>query len=118
MATTKKQLDEYQLQKLEQMKDQKIVCSIVSVSQSGMTRKMNFYYIDNNELIYCNDLIEVVAGYKRDKNNCIIVSGCGMDMIFSVLYNFNMSLVHKDGVKLEHYDNCRYWIDANNYKAV
>jgi len=117
MTTTKK-LDEYQLQKLNDMKGRQMVCSIVSVSKSGMTRKMNFYYINDNDLVYCNDLIEIIAGYKRDKNHCIIVGGCGMDMVFSVLYNFNMSLVHKDDIKQSHSDNCRYWINSDNCRTI
>lgn len=119
--TTQIKLDSYDLKMLESMKDKQIVCSIQSVSKSGMTRKMDFYFITDNQLIYCNKLIAEIAGYNRDKKGSLIVKGCGMDMIFSVLYNFNMSVLklkgftHKDHT---HSENCKFWIDSNNYKLI
>lgn len=111
----------YENEQFESMKDKQIVCSIQSVSKSGMTRKMDFYFISDNRLIYCNKLIAEIAGYSRDKKGSLIVKGCGMDMIFSVLYNFNMSVLKLKGFTYKdhtHSENCEFWIDSNNYKLI
>jgi hypothetical protein len=106
---------------LEDMKNKQIVCTIDSVSKSGMTRKMNFYFVSSGKLLICSSLIAKIAGYGQDKNGCLIVKGCGMDMVFSVLYNFNMSMLHLKGHKrndFSHSENCRFWIDSNNYQLL
>lgn len=114
-------LDSYNMEFLDFMKNKQIVCSIQSVSRSGMTRKMDFYFISDNQLIYCNKIIAEIAGYKRDKKGSLIVSGCGMDMIFSVLYNFNISMLKLKGFTMKdhsHSENCKFWIDSSNYRLV
>lgn len=124
----KKGISSYDFDVLKKVKNKKIVCSIKSVSASGMTRKMDFYALINNELVYINHLISAIAGYKRDKNHCLIVGGCGMDMIFSVLSNFNYAMAPlvtgKDLKTLLDSKECgervydTYYINANNYKML
>jgi len=60
------------------------------VSQSGMQRTIAFYLIINNEPRLIDYYIENIADYKMNKRTeGLIVRGCGMDMGFSVVYNFS-----------------------------
>jgi len=125
---SKKGISEYDFKLLKQIKGKRIVCKIASVSRSGMTRKMSFYVLIKNELVYINHIISAVAGYNRDKNHNLIVGGCGMDMIFSVLSNFNYAMAPlvtgKDLTVLLKTKECGehiydvYYINANNYKMI
>ena len=67
-----------------------IIADIVSVSKSGMNRKIKFYYIRKNRIIRATDAIALLLnkGYKPINNEeGLKVSGCGMDMIMHALYN-------------------------------
>lgn len=121
-------LTQWEKEELENMRGKKIYCNIVSVSRSGMNRKMNFYFINNNELIKCTHLIAKILNKKLDKDHNLPVSGCGMDMIFHVLSSFNYAMARINtgktipelletkecGTRI--YDN--YYIDANNYGYI
>jgi hypothetical protein len=63
-----------------------------SVSRSGMQRVISFFYIDNGQLINFDHKIEVLCGYKQAKNQGLIINGCGMDMIFSVVSSLSYEL--------------------------
>lgn len=71
------------------------------VSRSGMSRQITFFIADKDKKIVCIDWeISHACGYTRDKNNgALKVSGCGMDMGFSVVYNLGRVLFPK-GFKL------------------
>lgn len=103
-------------------KGKKVIVSIKKVSASGMTRKMDFYVIEkvsygNDYLININDKIALIAGYKQDKNDYIIVRGCGMDMVFSVLSNFNYAISELiDGERTKNYS--KYFFDAEHYQLI
>lgn len=124
----KKGLNDYDVGLLKKIKGKRIVCKIESVSRSGMTRKMAFYAVINNELVHITHIISGVAGYKLDKNHNIVVGGCGMDMVFSVLSNFNYAMAPlvtgKDLRTLLDSKECgeriydTYYINANNYKLI
>jgi len=79
----------------------KIYVNVVSVSSSGMSRKMSFHIIKDNELRSISYLVSVVAGYNTDNNYNLKVSGCGMDMGFSVVYNLGRCL-WRDGTPESH----------------
>ena len=54
-------------------------CGVVSVSRSGMSRKIKIGYVYKNELtIIHNPKILKLAGINKNGN----ISGCGMDMLF------------------------------------
>lgn len=106
-------LNEFENKMLENLRNQKIYCNIKSVSKSGMTRRMVFYVQFQNELYYLNDIIAKLTSFKKDKNGYLIVKGCGMDMVFHVLYSFNIGIVNYK--KLEHGTE---WINPNNYKLL
>lgn len=94
-----------------------VVVVIKSVSSSGMMRKMDFYVIYKNDLVRINGAIERIADYKLDKNGSVIVGGCGMDMIFSVLSNFNYAISTKINKKMtKNYST--FFFNANLYKLL
>ncbi len=69
------------------------------VSQSGMTRTISAYVIVDNEPQCIDFYIEQLGTYKRTKLNArhegLTVSGCGMDMGFSLVYNTSRQLYPK-----------------------
>jgi hypothetical protein len=78
----------------------KVFTSLVSVSQSGMSRKINAVVSTGaGELMNINWYIEKLDLYNRDlKTNALKVSGCGMDMGFAVVYNLSTMLYsNEDG---------------------
>jgi hypothetical protein len=87
-------LEEYQLKSIEvfisALRTRTLLCNIASVSQSGMSRKMSFLTIADNQVWRFNRLFEL-DGYKLDKNGDVKVNGCGMDMVWNTVY----TLCHK-----------------------
>jgi len=71
--------------------------NIVSVSSSGMTRKMKVFAIHKNKLINLNYLVHQLDPqyFTVDKNYNLIVKGCGMDMAFHLSYNIKKALYPK-----------------------
>ena len=68
--------------------------TVNSVSRSGMSRRIEFYVAtEKNEIRRIGYYIAKIAGYpyNADKGG-ILVNGCGMDMLFSVLSNFNYAM--------------------------
>lgn len=81
---------------IEAIKEGRVICTVASVSKSGMSRKLKFlscepsngrfYYRQFNIMLEC-------LGFKFDRKSwAITVNGCGMDMIFhtnyTIMYNF------------------------------
>ena len=68
--------------------DQTIFSIIRHVSQSGMTRHIAFFYINNNAPYWITYDIHKMLGYKMNKyHDALVVGGCGMDMAWSVVNN-------------------------------
>lgn len=99
-------------------RNKQVFVNITKVSKSGMTRKMRFYVINkNHQLERINYEISVIADYKLDLNSDLIVKGCGMDMVFSVLSNFNYAISKiLDGKQTKNY--ATYFFDANHYQLI
>jgi hypothetical protein len=72
------------------------------VSQSGMSRRISFYTIIENQPFYLDWFISECLDMKIGKDQGIKVSGCGMDMEFNIVYNLGKELFN-DGYKLH---NC------------
>jgi hypothetical protein len=67
-----------------------IIADVVSVSKSGMSRRIKFYYIKNNKIIRATSVISFLLnkGYSHISNDeRLKVSGAGMDMVCYTLYN-------------------------------
>lgn len=79
----------------------KIYGNIVSVAKSGMSRKMCYYVVSNNEILNIDYLISQVLDYPRDKKTgAIIKKGCGYDPLFHTVYDLSKVLYDKDyGIK-------------------
>lgn len=100
MTTTTKKLNKNDLEKIgllkelkeitKHLKDKKIIASVYSVSNSGMSRVITFNYVNKkNGYMYNLDYkISKILGYTLTDHG-IRVYGCGMDMIFHCLYNIN-----------------------------
>ena len=75
-------------------KDNTIVASVKHVSSSGMSREIGFAMITSQghlfNMTYC---MSKLAECKLNDNHTIRVGGCGMDMIFHSLYNFNGQVI-------------------------
>lgn len=71
-------------------KQNRLICTINHVSQSGMTRHMKFVEMgkgrDNQHYIWNFYQMLDVFGF-RFKDDSMVISGCGMDMVFSTHYN-------------------------------
>lgn len=71
-------------------------CHLDHVSSSGMTRHIRFSVatIEAGEVrfIWLNFHIARLLGYRKAKRDGLIVTGCGMDMGFSVVYNLSRAL--------------------------
>lgn len=75
-----------------------VYATVNSVSRSGMSRRIGYYVCpEKNEIVRIGWLIAQIAdyGYDIDKGG-IRADGCGMDMIFSVLSNFNYAAAQLD----------------------
>ena len=74
---------------IKALKEERILCSVHSVSKSGMSRVIAFREITKcgkKYIILQFDWFLEQLGYTR-KNNGISVGGCGTDMMFYTLYS-------------------------------
>lgn len=75
----------------------KIYSVVMSVSSSGMSRRIKFFVAQNNKII---DVTHAVAysTNNRLKDYKLSISGCGMDMCFAIVYNLgNILFPNGDG---------------------
>ena len=64
-----------------------------SVSRSGMSRRIDFYCIEDGELRWLTPFIGDLCGYSHSyERSGLRVDGCGMDMIFAVVYDLGHKL--------------------------
>ncbi len=67
-----------------------------TVSRSGMSRTIDFYAFkgaaDGTDRLYLSGYIAEALDYSRTNDGALRVGGCGMDMIFSVVYNLGRVL--------------------------
>ena len=93
---------------IKAIKEGRIIVNVVSVSSSGMSRRLKFLACERARRIkevkynYCNyNCFLNSLGYKtRNSDFSFNVSGCGMDMIFSTNYDiihslFNLGFLNK-----------------------
>jgi hypothetical protein len=73
-------------------KNSEIIVIIHSVSRSGTQRKMSAFVIYKKQLINLNCYIEKLEIAKCDKNQKLIIKGCGMDMAFHLCYKIKCKL--------------------------
>jgi len=81
--------DAYQAQCRAELKPllfdgRKVFCNVTKVAASGMSRNIQFYVIEGDDLQRITHLIAGAADYPMTDDG-LRVSGCGMDMRFAVL---------------------------------
>lgn len=69
-----------------------------TVSRSGMSRTIDFYVFPGGEPVFLSALFARLLGL-RQKEGALVVRGCGMDMVFSLVYDVSAAL-HGDGYAL------------------
>ena len=79
----------------------RVYCVLRHVSNSGMTRNIDFYAIKGDRPIWLSSQIAFLCGYRTAKTRGLIVRGCGMDMGFSVVCNLAYAL-YKSESALKH----------------
>lgn len=60
----------------------KVYGIVRKVSASGMSRNIDLYIIRNNEMVYLTGYATKILGWKLARGRGLVVSGCGMDMVF------------------------------------
>lgn len=82
-------------------KDDTVYSVIRHVASSGISRQIDFYAIgEDRKPVYLSGYIEDVLPYRRNKRGALVVSGCGMDMCFHVVYSL-ASAMYGDGYALK-----------------
>ena len=95
----------------------KVIVVIKSVSKSGVTRRIKFYYHDGTRCLNITRLIATINGYSINNNGEMLVSGCGMDMVFNTLYNFNNHCMNIENNNTKG-GECNYIVNSNDYDLL
>lgn len=71
-----------------------ILAKVTRVSASGMSRRVQLFFIKDNELVNISywSAKALQWGYKDGYNQGISVSGCGMDMLFHTVDSLSYSM--------------------------
>jgi len=70
----------------------RIGCILRHVSSSGMSRRISFVVATADGIRNLDHWIEGALGYRQSDKGGLVVSGCGMDMGFSVVYNLGATM--------------------------
>ena len=90
--TTKVKEDSYMIQEIKKLpKDTVVYTCLKHVSRSGMLRIISLHYVDpkDHRIISIRDDLIGKYDYKQEGFR---VSGCGMDMGFSLVYHLSSTL--------------------------
>jgi hypothetical protein len=63
-----------------------------SVARSGMSRHIDVYVISENQPFWLSGHVAAVLGYRQARDGSLIVSGAGMDVGFSVVYDLGYAM--------------------------
>lgn len=84
------------------------------VSASGMTRRIDVYVMEENKPYFVTGLVGKACGYRHEfRKGGLVVSGCGMDMGFEVVYNLGRAL-WPDGAASAIHRADRAWTKGRN----
>jgi hypothetical protein len=70
--------------------------------------QIDFFYVKNNQILNITYYAGNALGWKlteRYGSRAIRVGGCGMDMIWATIYNFNMTMARLENKVGDHSDN-------------
>ena len=82
-------------------KNRMIYGVVHKVSGSGMSRTASFYIVIGNEIVNISHLISRINNIRTNKDGDLVLSGCGMDMLFNTIYNFSAN-VFGDGYHISY----------------
>jgi hypothetical protein len=71
---------------------QVVYTSLKHVSRSGMQREIALYVVEDGAIRWVTGLAARAMGDRIGKRDGIVVSGCGMDMGFHLVYNLSWTL--------------------------
>jgi hypothetical protein len=78
---------------LERVKPaQKVYCNLLSVSASGMQRRIELFIVEKGEICNITFSASIVTNRKFSDKGGIICKGCGMDMGFDLVYSLGSAL--------------------------
>lgn len=63
-----------------------------SVARSGMSRTIDFYAVEDGRMRYLSGYVAKALHYPRTRDGALKVHGCGMDMVFHVVYSLGSAL--------------------------
>lgn len=69
------------------------------VSSSGMSRRIDLYTMKDNRPQYLSGYASNLIGWKLSNNGGIVVSGCGMDMGFHLVYTLSAILFRDNPIE-------------------
>ena len=117
MAYTKSEMAQA-WETIEQYRGARVKAEVQSVSRSGMSRRIRFYaatiYRGKPDIDDITWLLARIGGYGMNDSG-LRVDGCGMDMCFSVVSNFNYAAASHD---LEKKDPGLSWTTPEGCKAL
>ena len=81
---------------IKAVKERRVICSIGSVSSSGMSITIKFLEMPRKGgyLLNFYNLFDVLGYTKIKDSDYFRISGCGMDMVFNTNYNIIHELKH------------------------
>ena len=74
-----------------------VYTALEHTSTSGMTRHISCYVVRRREIENITYHVANLLDYRRAKTGGLVVTGCGMDMGFHVVYNLGRTLFPKGG---------------------
>lgn len=90
---------DYVMRRIQEEEGCNVAAKVTTVARSGMSRRIKFYYIEDNQLY---DITSYFSGAKN--TNGLLVRGCDMDMCFAALYHFYLDKNMDDACKMaNHY---------------
>ena len=92
MTTTANQIAAAKARLIEMLGNSPVIYGDVkSVAKSGMFRKIAFYCVVEGEIQRITYEVALVLGLKHE-DGCLAKKGCGMDMVFAVIYDLSVAL--------------------------
>ena len=71
---------------------QTVYTMLRSVSSSGMSRRISLFVCDGSDMRCIDSTVSVVTGHRESEKGGIVMSGCGMDMGFALVYDLGAAL--------------------------
>ena len=101
---------------LQPLRGRTLLGIVNSVSRSGMSRRIEYYAAGTDGKVWrIGWAMSAIADFSYDVDKGgILAHGCGMDMIWHCIYNFNMAMKRREFPDRDiysdpHAENCNYF---------